>query len=197
MKKILVIYKTNSGSTAEIAQAIAEELRSKSLDVEVKSIHEAVDLSPYQGIVIGAPMIMGWHRDAVNFIKKNQAVLSAKKMAYFMAAMSLTDLPDPFAGRLPLALDPNLAVAPKNPQRLNFKENFATVANYLKPVLKAAPSISPISVAFFGGKLELFRLKWYAMLFVMIVIQASPRDLRNWPFIKEWAGSVAEQFRGE
>ncbi|MHC1783844.1 MAG: flavodoxin domain-containing protein [Anaerolineaceae bacterium] len=197
MKKILVVYKTNSGSTAEIAQAIAEELRSKSLDVEVKSIDKAVDLTPFQGVVIGAPMIMGWHRDAVNFINKNQAVLSGKKVAYFLAAMSLTDLPDPFGGRLPLTLDPNLVAAPKKPRRLSFKENFATVANYLKPVLKAAPSVNPISVAFVGGKLELFRLKWYAMLFVMIVIQASPRDLRNWPFIKEWAGSLAGKFNAD
>ncbi len=194
MKKILVIYKTNSGSTTEIARAVADEIRSKGLDVDLKTLSEPVDLASYDGVVVGAPMIMGWHRDALQFIKRNQATLADKKVAYFLAAMSLTDLPDPFSGRIPLTLDPNLTAAPKNPDKLSFKENFATVANYLKPVLKSAPEVNPVSVAFFGGKLELFRLNILAMLFVMLIIQAQPRDLRNWDLIKEWAGGLTTQF---
>jgi menaquinone-dependent protoporphyrinogen IX oxidase len=194
MNKILVVYKTNSGSTTEIAQTIADELSKQQVEVDLKPINEPVDLTPYRGVIVGAPMIMGWHRDAVNFVKKNQAALSGKKVAYFLAAMSLTDLPDPFDGGIPLTLDPNLVTAPKNPARLSFKEKFATVANYLSPVLKAAPAVKPVGVAFFGGKLELFRLNWLAMLFVMIVIQAAPRDLRNWDLIKAWAASLAGRF---
>jgi menaquinone-dependent protoporphyrinogen IX oxidase len=194
MKKVLVIYKTNSGSTTDIARTVADEIRSKGLDVDMKTIGEPVDLAPYSGVIVGAPMIMGWHRDAIAFIKKNQAALAGKKVAYFLAAMSLTDLPDPFGGRIPLTLDPNLTAAPKNPDKLSFKEKFATVANYLKPVLKSAPAVNPVSVAFFGGKLELFRLNILAMLFVMLIIQAQPRDLRNWDLIKEWAGGLAGLF---
>jgi menaquinone-dependent protoporphyrinogen IX oxidase len=194
MKKVLVIYKTNSGSTTDIARAVADELSSKGLDVDMKTTGEPVDLTPYDGVVVGAPMIMGWHRDALQFVKKNRAALSGKKVAYFLAAMSLTELPDPFEGSIPLTLDPNLAAAPKNPERLSYKENFATVANYLKPVLKAAPGVNPVGVAFFGGKLELFRLNILAMLFVMLIIQAQPRDLRNWELIKEWAGKLAVDF---
>lgn len=190
MKNILVAYTTNSGSTLEIASAIAEELQKNQVEVDLKRIEEVSELLNYDAVVIGAPMIMGWHKTAVNFIKKNQAVLSTKSVAYFLAAMSLTELPESNSDPIPVFLDPNLAVPPRNPQRLSYKERFATVSNYLKPVLKAAPGVKPVSVAFFGGKLELFRLKWWAMLFVMVIIQASPRDLRNFTFIREWAAGL-------
>ena len=52
--------------------------------------------------------------------------------------------------------------------------------NYLGPVLKSAPLIKPVSVAYFGGKLNLFRLNWWKKLFVLIVIQATPGDYRSW-----------------
>lgn len=190
MKKILVTYTTNSGSTLEIASAIAEELQKNQVEVDTKRIEEVSDLTQYDAVVVGAPMIMGWHKTAVNFIKKNQAVLSTKPVAYFLAAMSLTELSESRDDAMPIFLDPNLAAPPRNPQRLSYKERFATVSNYLKPVLKAAPRVKPVSVAFFGGKLELFRLKWWTMLFVMVIIQASPRDLRNFSFIREWASGL-------
>jgi menaquinone-dependent protoporphyrinogen IX oxidase len=57
-------------------------------------------------------------------------------------------------------------------------------------VLKAAPHVRPVSVAFFGGKLELFRLNIFQMLFVILVIRAQPGDRRNWPPIQQWAASL-------
>jgi len=47
MNKILVTYATNSGSTAEVAQVIAEELGKNSAKVEVRQIDEATTIEEF------------------------------------------------------------------------------------------------------------------------------------------------------
>jgi menaquinone-dependent protoporphyrinogen oxidase len=194
MKNILVAFTTNAGSTEEVAQAIAEELSKNGAHVDVKRLEDVTTLEPYQGVVIGAPMILGWHRSARRFIKKHQKSLSQRQVAYFCTAMSLTQT-DPKPGAAPpIFIDPWLAKPAKNPERLSIKENYATLENYLRPIFKAAPGVKPLTIAFLGGKLELFRLKLLQMLFVMLVIQAQPGDLRNWDAIQAWAADLSKSF---
>ncbi len=186
MTRILIAYSTNSGSTADVARAVAEELEKAGVQADVRRLEEVTDLEPYQAVVVGAPMILGWHRAALRFVKQHQGALSAKKVAYFMTAMSLTDT----AEQVDASLDPALLKPPKVAGHLSLKERYATVSNYLRPALKASPLVKPLSVAIFGGKLEMFRLKFFQMLFVLLVIQAQPGDHRNWPFIRAWAAAL-------
>jgi menaquinone-dependent protoporphyrinogen IX oxidase len=189
MKRVLIAYATNAGSTEEVAQAVADVLKPQAL-VEVKPLGEVRSVSDYDAVIVGAPMILGWHRSAVQFVKRHQQALAGKPVAYFCTLMSLTQPAEGDARPAPLFIDPELPKAPHTPGRMTIKERYATVANYLRPVLKAAPSVHPLSVAFLGGKLELFRLKWWQMLFVMVIIQAPPGDRRNWPCISEWAERI-------
>jgi menaquinone-dependent protoporphyrinogen oxidase len=194
VKRILVAYTTDSGSTADVAQAIGDELRVDQVQVEVKRIEEVASVEPYSAVVIGAPVIMGWHTSAVKFIQKHQAALSQRPVAYFLMAMSLTQTGQSQVENTPVFIDPGLARPPKNPARLGFKERYALPASYLGPVLKAAPLIRPVSVAYLGGKLNLFRLNWWKKLFVLFIIQASPGDYRSWPTIQAWATSLKSLF---
>ncbi len=193
MKKILVAYTTDSGSTADVAQAIGEELRGDAVQVEVRRIEEVSSVEPYAAAVIGAPMILGWHKKAIKFIQTHQPALSGMPVAYFITAMSLTQTPQTEIAGTPIFVDGGLAKPPKDASRLGFKERYALPAHYLEPALKAAPQIRPVSVAYFGGKLNLFRLSWWAKLFVLIVIQATPGDYRNWTAIKEWAVALRQK----
>lgn len=189
-QKCLVTYATNSGSTQEVAEAVAEEVRKSGVAVDLRPLEEADDLSAYTAVVIGAPMILGWHRGAVRFIKKHQQTLSQRQVAYFMTAMSLTKTGESRFDGIPLLIDPNLPKEPGDPVRMSLSEKYATVQRYLGSVLKSVPKVRPTSVAFFGGKLEYFRLKLIQMLFVMLIIRAQPGDRRNWPAIREWAGNL-------
>jgi menaquinone-dependent protoporphyrinogen IX oxidase len=135
-------------------------------------------------------MILGWSRAAQSFLKRHQQALSGMRVAYFATAMSLTQPAPGWSAPVPLSLDPNLAAAPVNPRRLSLKERYTCVSNYLGPMLRAAPAVRPVSVAFFGGKLEIFRLAWWQALFVMVVIRAQAGDCRDWKFIKSWSAGL-------
>ena len=188
--RILVTFATNTGTTAEVAEAIGEELAKDGAQVDVRRIEEVTGLEPYTAVVIGGPMIMGWHREAARFAKKHQQALSRVPVAYFLTAMSLTNTGESSIDAIPICVDPMLAKAPKNANRLGLKERYATTTNYLRPVLRDAPQVKPVSIALFGGKLEFYRLKLLQMLFVLVVIQAQPGDRRNWPVVREWAGGL-------
>ena len=189
-KKVLVAYTTNAGTTAEVAQAIGEELGKAGAQVDVRRLEEVTSLDPYTAVVVGGPMIMGWHSAAVKFVKKHQLALSQVPVAYFLTAMSLTQTGETSVDAVPICVDALLVKAPKNAARLSFQERYATVTNYLRPVLKAAPLVKPVSAGFFGGKLELYRLNLLQKLFVLLAIQAQPGDFRHWPVIREWAVSL-------
>ncbi len=60
MNKILVTYLTNAGSTAKVAQAVADEL-GKNATVETLPLDKVTRFEPYFAVVLGAPMILGWH----------------------------------------------------------------------------------------------------------------------------------------
>jgi menaquinone-dependent protoporphyrinogen IX oxidase len=191
-KPVLVAYTTNSGSTEDVAKAIAEELGKTGAPVEVRRVEEISSLEPYGNVVVGAPMIVGWHRAATRFVKQHQRELSQRKVAYFFTAMSLTQTGESSVLGVSVTLDAQAAKAPKNPGRLSLHERYSTITNYLRPVLKAAPQVKPVSAAFFGGKLEMFRLPPLQMLFVMLVIRAQPGDLRDWEAIRAWAAGLRD-----
>jgi menaquinone-dependent protoporphyrinogen IX oxidase len=192
--KVLVAYTSNAGSTGEVAEAVARELRKAGTAVEVRCLEEIEDLSAYEAVVVGGPMIMGWHREAVKFLKKHQGALSRIPVAYFFTAMSLTSTGDTHLNGVPVHIDSNLPKDAKNAARLSFRERYATVERYLGPVLRAAPQVRPVSAGFFGGKLDYSRLKLLQMLFVMLIIQVQPGDRRNWPAVQEWAAGLSTAF---
>lgn len=189
MQKILVTYATNAGSTAKIAEAVATEV-GKNATVETLPLDQVTSLEPYSAIVLGAPMILGWHRGALAFLKRNQAALSQKRLAVFVTCVNLTKTSETSLEGVPLFIDEKLPKAPKNLARLSIKENYSTPKNYLTPILKLA---KPVSIGLFGGSLQYFSMKWWQVPFVLLVIQAMPGDKRNWKAIAEWAGGLFQE----
>ncbi len=190
MNRILVTYATSSGTTVDVARAVADEITKSGPQVEVQPIEAVRSLDGYDAVVLGAPMIMGFHRRALAFLRQNREALRSKPLAVFVMAMSLTETPEATLDGVPLTIDENLAAPLKKAGHPGWKERYTSVANYGSPVLKAAGPVKPVSLAFFGGRLDFYRLSWWARLFVMIIIQAQPGDRRNWPVIRAWAGAL-------
>lgn len=197
MKRILVTYASMAGSTAEVAETIAEELAGSGLQVEVLPINEVESLAGFDGVVVGGPMIMGWHRAALRFLRKNRGAFERIPLAVFVLAMSLTRTGEMDLDGAPVYVDDKLPKPPKDEGRLNFRERYARLANYLRPILQATRPVKPASIGVFGGRLEYGRLKWWAVLFAMLIIQAPAGERRNWPAIRAWAAGLPAAFHLE
>jgi menaquinone-dependent protoporphyrinogen IX oxidase len=190
MKKILVAYVSMAGSTAEVAQAVGEEIARGGFQVDVLALGQVRNLAGYAGVVVGAPLIMGWHRDALHFLRKYRKEFQQIPLAVFALGMSLTQTGENRFADIPVTVDDKLPKPPVNPEKLTFRERYARLGNYLTPVLRAIQPAQPVSIGVFGGRLEYGRLKWWAVMFVMLIIQAPAGDKRNWPAIRSWAAGL-------
>ena len=190
MKPILVTYATMAGSTAEVAQAVAEEMERAGLEVDVLPMATVGDLAGYAGVVVGGPMIMGWHREARRFLKAHRRALQHIPLAVFVTAISLTQPEERVVDSVPVFVDEKLPKPPAQPGRLSFRERYAQLPRYVRPILAAARPARPVSIGLFAGRLEYGRLKPWAVMFVMTIIQAPAGDRRNWAAIREWAAGL-------
>ena len=197
MRRILVAYATMAGSTAEVAQAVGEEIAKSGYQVDILPLHEVKDLKAYDGVVVGGPMIMGWHRAASGFLKKHRDAFQRIPLAVFVMAMSLTRTGETSVGGVPVTVDEKLPKPPEKEVSLSFRERYARLSNYLQPILAATRPAKPVSIGVFGGRLEYGRLKWWAVLFAMLIIQATAGERRNWPAIRSWAAELPAAFRLE
>ena len=197
MNKILVTYATMAGSTAEVAQVVGEEITKSGLQVDVLPLSEIKDLEAYGGVVVGGPMIMGWHRASLRFLKVHRDAFQRIPLAVFVMAMSLTQTGETSVGGVPVYVDEKLPKPPVKEGSLSFKERYARLSNYLQPVLRATRPVKPVSIGVFGGRMEYGRLKWWAVLFAMLIIQAAAGERRNWTAIRAWAAGLPAAFQLE
>ncbi len=186
-----------AGSTVEVAKAVAEEIAKSGCQVEVLPLGEVKGLEGYDGVVVGGPMIMGWHRAALGFLRRHREAFQRIPLAVFVMAMSLTQTGDTSVGGVPVQVDEKLPKPPETAGRLKFRERYAQLGNYVRPIVSAVGPAKPAAVGLFGGRLEYGRLKWWAVLFVMLIVQAPAGDRRNWPAIRGWAAGLPAAFRLE
>jgi menaquinone-dependent protoporphyrinogen oxidase len=197
MKKILVTYATMAGSTAEVAKIVGEEIASSGVQVDVLPISQVKNLETYDGVVVGGPMIMGWHRAATGFLKKHRDSFQRIPLAVFVMAMSLTQTGEISVGGAPVTVDEKLPKPPEKEGSLSFRERYARLSHYLQPIFQATRPAKPASIGVFGGRLEYGRLKWWAVLFAMLIIRAPAGERRNWPAIRSWAAGIPAAFKLE
>jgi menaquinone-dependent protoporphyrinogen oxidase len=191
VKRILITYATMAGSTAEVAEAVAAEIARSGVEVDVLPLAEVASLEGYDGVVVGGPMIMGWHREALRFLKKQRRAWQRIPLALFITAVSLTETGETGVDGVPVYIDEKLPKPPAQPNRLGVRERYARPVNYVRPLLKVVRPARPVSVGLFGGRLEYGRVPWWAVLFVMVIIRAPAGDRRNWEAIRTWAAGLA------
>jgi menaquinone-dependent protoporphyrinogen oxidase len=75
---VLVAYASKRGSTAEIAEAVAGELRRAGLEVDCVDSGHVEDLAGYGAVVIGSAVYAKrWRGDARHFLRRHRKALAA------------------------------------------------------------------------------------------------------------------------
>ncbi|WP_327186717.1 flavodoxin domain-containing protein [Streptomyces sp. NBC_01334] len=96
---VLVTYGTTNGSTAEIAEAVADVLREGGLTVESLPARSVTGVAHYDAVVVGGGLYTGrWHKDARRFVRRNRVLLAERPVWFFSsgpldASASERDIP--------------------------------------------------------------------------------------------------------
>ncbi len=160
-KKILVVYASRSGSTAQASDAIAHELSSiEGVTAEAVSVKSANDITLYDVIVLGTAIRMGRQLpEMISFVKSYLPILRTKKIALFGFCMTLKD---------------------------DTPANRKIVGAYCNQLTSL---ISPVDIQLFAGKVNPARLGLLARMAVRMV-KAPVGDFRKWEDIKAWARAL-------
>ena len=82
--QVLVAYASKHGSTAEIAQAIADELQTAHLEADVQHVADIDRLAAYDAVVLGSAVYVGrWLPEAVAFVEAHGATLADRPVWFF------------------------------------------------------------------------------------------------------------------
>ena len=84
MTNVLVAYASKRGSTAEIAETIAETLRQSGLSVDCIEAGKVSSVESYDAVVLGSAVyIKRWRGDAKHFLRKHDKELSQRPFWVF------------------------------------------------------------------------------------------------------------------
>jgi menaquinone-dependent protoporphyrinogen IX oxidase len=145
--------------------------------------------------VVGGLMFLGWHREAQRFLRKNRRALEKLPFAVFALAMNLTDTGINQIEGTPIFIDEKLSKVPEQSGKFSFGERYVSVKNYAHPILRSAGHNRPVSIAFFGDRLNYGRLKWWAVLLALLLVRGQAGDERSREAIQTWSGELDEQIR--
>jgi menaquinone-dependent protoporphyrinogen oxidase len=163
--KILVAYASRAGSTAGVAEAIGQTLAESGAQVEVRSMKDVKDLTPYRAVVAGSAIRGGkWLPEAMQFMQTHRATLAQKPFAAFLVCITLAMPAD------------------------KYREGVAT---WLEPVRAL---VKPVSEGLFAGALDFSKLPLIPdglIMRVPVAFGIFPQgDHRDWNAIRAWAESI-------
>lgn len=81
---VLVAYGTTNGSTARIAETVADVLRKEGLTVRTAPAATVSDVTEYDAVVVGGALYTGrWHKDARRFVRRHRRALQERPVWLF------------------------------------------------------------------------------------------------------------------
>lgn len=165
-KKVLVTYASRTGTTEGVAKAIGQELSAHGFYVDILTMKNVNDLTPYNAIVAGCAIQGGkWLPEAMDFIQSHRKVIETKPFAAFLVCMTLA--------------------MPKADKYRSFVETWMVPIRSL---------VKPVSEGFFSGSLYVRKVKKLSdrFKFRLSVLFGvwKEGDHRDWNAIREWASNL-------
>lgn len=159
-RKVLVAYGTRAGSTAGVAERVAEVLNRNGFSAHAAEAKKVKDTALYDAVVLGSSVRAGKLKpEVLRFLDKNKTDLNAKPFAAFVVCLAMKDRDE--KGR-------------------------TTASTYLEPVRER---IKPLSEGLFAGAYDPQKLDFVSRQ-IMKMIKAPSGDFRKWDDIEAWAASL-------
>ncbi len=164
--RVLVVYATRAGSTAEVADYVGEKLSEAGWSADVQDVRTAGEPRGYQAVVIGSAIRMGSVLPEIrDFVRAHRVELGQLPVAYFVVCMAMQE--DTPASR-------------------------AEANGYLDPLRS---EVKPVEVGLFAGKVDYSKLGAGTRLMArMAGLQAG--DYRSWTAIEAWTRALAGRLGG-
>ena len=84
MSRVLVAYASKHGATAEIAQAIADEIERHGVEADCRAADDVHDVDAYDGVVVGSAVYMKrWRRPAQQLLHRHRRELAERPLWIF------------------------------------------------------------------------------------------------------------------
>jgi menaquinone-dependent protoporphyrinogen oxidase len=163
VSRVLIGYASKHGSTAEIAEAIADKMREAGLKVDCRPLSEIDSLSDYDAVVLGSALYVNhWRHEARRFLHQHGEELPKRPLWVFSSGPvgESSDALDP------ASLEPKRVMA--EAERLGAREHVVFGGR-----LPAEPH-GPLEHALLRRTPERYR------------------DRRYWAEIREWAARIAD-----
>jgi menaquinone-dependent protoporphyrinogen oxidase len=164
-KKVLILFASRSGSTADTATIIAHEmkLKQKEITVDVLPVKKAKDITSYDLIILGSAIRMGRPLpEMLSFIKSYCPILKTKKIISFALCMNL---------------------------RTENDKTIQESAAFLTPFSVC----TPIETKIFAGSVDYSKLDFFARL-ISKMVKSPQGDFRKIDIIKAWAAEIASKY---
>ena len=163
-RRVLVAYAGWAGSTAGVAERIAEVMNRSGFAAEARRAGDVKDVAAFDAVVLGAAVRAGkLHPDARKFAARNTAELNSRPFAAFVVCLAMTSADE--KGR-------------------------AQAETYLEPVRRM---VRPACEGRFAGAYDPQKLGFLGRQ-VMRMIKAAPGDFRKWDEIETWAAGLVPLF---
>lgn len=175
--KVLVAYASRHGSTAGIAERVAEVLGNSGLTAELQDVEEVEEAEDFDAFVIGgAAYMFHWLRPATVFVKHNRVLLSRRPTWLFSSGPLGTDLVDE---------EGHDVLEASRPKEFTELEDLISPRGTMVFFGAWDPEEPPVGV---GERL---------MRMMPAAREALPTgDFRDWDAIEDWAGEIAAYLRG-
>ena len=165
MPSVLVLYFSLRGHTARVARAICRGVEAAGGRAEMmelkEAVHEGVDWSRYDVVVLGAPVIYGtYDAEFLAFVARHRAALDAKPNSFF-----------------------NVSVVARTPEKATPAGN-----RYLQKFLELSPW-RPKDLKCIAGKVDYPAWRWHEVLMIQLIMKFTngPTDRRAVIDYTDWA----------
>jgi len=171
LSSVLVAFATRSGTTAEVAEAIAAAMQEAGVRAEMLAVSQVNSLAGREAVILGAPLYVGrFPKDFRHFLRLHRDALSTMHPWFFVLG----------------------------PTR-NEPKDFDAARTQAQRQLAQYPQLHPADLHVFGGRWSTSSLPFPFSLIRRLpgnpMSKMPAQDIRDWTAIRDWATGIARQIK--